>query len=117
MSKVDYFSVIEPLINDKQDELGDKFVINQNKLNLLKNLCKSVGVLERDMDFESFECQFNDKTGRVDFKIITGFFSLPSNHKDFSNLINNAIEFIVSTAEKGETVELFFAFDNIWDYL
>lgn len=117
MSKVDYFSVIEPLINDKQDELGDRFIVNESKLDTLKDLCKSVGVLERDIDFESFECQFNDKTGRIDFRIITGFFSLPSNHKDFSNLINNSIEFIVTTAEKGETVELFFAFDNIWDYV
>lgn len=115
-NKFDYFSdVVEMLIDDEDKHLGDKFVINEDKIGVVKELCNAVAKLEEEIKFEEFNAGFNDTTGYLEFKIITEYFSIKSCDSGFYTLLKNSLKFRINSVERGETVSLYFAFNNVWD--
>lgn len=116
--KFDYFTdLVDVLIKDESKILGEKFIINEEKLNKTKLICELISDLENEISFDELDARFNETTGYLEFKIVLGYFSITSQDSAFYKLLDKAIKFKVYTAEKGETMELYFAFGAVWDYL
>ena len=116
--RFDYYDdLLEPLIIDKSKQLGCDFVINDAKLQVVKELCEAIASLEDEMDFYKFKVGFNDRTGKLEFRIITGFFTIYDKNSKYYTLLSHANKLKISTEEVGESVELFFEFNNVWDYI
>lgn len=116
--KFDYFTeLVDVLIKDESKTLGEKFIVSEEKLNKTKFICDLFSALENEIDFDELDARFNDVTGYLEIRITSGFFSIASQDSAFYKLLDNAIKFKVSTEEKGETMELYFAFGAVWDYI
>lgn len=115
--KFDYFTdLVDVLIKDESKTLGERFVINKNKLDKVKAVCGWFLELEEEIDFVELNAEFNDLTGFLEIRVTTEFFSITSLDSPLYKLLDNALKFKVSTKEKGETMELYFAFEAVWDY-
>ena len=116
--KFDYFTnLVDVLIKDESKVLGEKFVVSEEKLNKTKNICNLISELEDEIDFDELDARFNETTGYLEFRIVSGYFSITSHDSAFYKLLDSAMKFKVSTEEKGETMELYFAFGAVWDYI
>lgn len=113
-----YFDdLLVPIIENKSDYLGADFIINDEKLSIVKELCEAIESLENEINFIEFKAKFNDTTGKLEFNIITQDFLITNKTTMFHKLLNYAIKFEISTEELGESVRLYFEFNNVWDYI
>ena len=115
---LDYFDdLLIPLIENKSEYLGLNFVINDEKLSVVKELCEAINSLENEMSFIEFKAGFNDDTGKLEFNIITRDFLITNKTTMFHTLFKYAIRFEMKTENIGESIRLYFEYNNVWDYI
>ena len=98
--KFDYFTdLVDILIKDESKILGEKFIINEEKLNKTKLICELISDLENEISFDELDARFNETTGYLEFKIVSGYFSITSQDSAFYKLLDRAIKFKVYAVE------------------
>ena len=112
-----YNDLLIPLIEDKTDDLGEDFIVNDDKLKVVEELCCAIDKLEDEINFFKLQANFNDDTGKLEIKIVCSDFLITNKSTSFHTLLRYAIRFETKTAKVGESVELFFEFNNVWDYI
>lgn len=116
--KFNYFDdFLAILIADKTEQLGDKYIINDERLQVAKKLCEAVDLLDDEINFDNFGVGFDIFSGNMIFKITTACFVVSNKTGGYYALLENAKSFKISTAKIGETMDLTFEFESIWDYI
>lgn len=112
----DYFNdLLELLIADEAEKIGEQYIINDEKLQKVKELCDVVSFLESEIGFEKFCMGVDETTGKLKFEFVVGFFAVSDKSGGYYTLLENAKRFKISTAGIGESVNLIFEFDSVWD--
>lgn len=114
-SIADCYDVVSFSIDAASKTFSPIFVVNNDRLDILKNYCENIDKLSERFGGVYYDTEVDEEDMTIRISLGCHEFEVYDVMDPFCSLVNRSMSFSVSKAEEHDCIELTFIFPSIWE--